>query len=433
MPMSAARTANPRLHAGLLLLAAGAEAGYLGIFSLGNLKEHVETFIALALAQGILYFVAIYVAERLPATRSNLLLIVAAAVIFRLTLFWLPATLSDDLYRYHWDGRIQHAGYNPYLVRPDDPALHSFQDEYPAISGPEHTSLYGPLMELVFWSAGNVLPGLLGLKVVFVLFDVGVVFALLRLLPRFGMSPLRSMVYAWSPLVIVEFAGSGHNDSLPIFGVAAALLCLSRGHPRLSIAAITASALSKLYAGFLLPVFLQRASWRLAWMVAALAAATFVPYIAGASHLAIILTQYSDRWRNNESLFLLLRSMFPEQWHATAYVLIVGSVVLYCVVRRLSPDRSAYLVIGTLLLFSPNVFPWYLTWIIPLLAIHANPAWLLLTVTVFLSYHVLIPYGALGLWRESSFFIALEYLPFYAWLLAGLLTTKPRQAPGVIE
>ena len=107
--MSVATAANPKFHVGLLLLAAGAEAGYLWIFKLGNLKEHVETFIVLALAQGVLYFAAIYLAERLPATRLNLCLIVAAAVIFRLTLFWLPATLSDDLYRYHWDGRIQHA------------------------------------------------------------------------------------------------------------------------------------------------------------------------------------------------------------------------------------------------------------------------------------------------------------------------------------
>jgi hypothetical protein len=72
-----------------------------------------------------------------------------------------------------------------------------------------------------------------------------------------------------------------------------------------------------------------------------------------------------------------------------------------------------------MLLFSPNVFPWYLSWIVPLLAIYPNPAWLMLTVTAFLSYHVLIPYRSLGLWREDGFFIFLEYAPFYGWLMAA--------------
>jgi hypothetical protein len=279
-------------------------------------------------------------------------------------------------------------------------------------------------MQLVFLIASAVAPSVLGMKLVFVLFDLGVLAALLWLLLRIGVSPLRVIVYAWSPLVIVEFAGSGHNDALPILGVVLALLCLTYDRPRLTIAALSASALSKLYACFLLPLFLLRTSWKLLWIPIVLGISAFLPYREGAARWWGILAQYNDRWRNNESLFLVLRTLIPEPWQGTAYLLAVAAVIVYCGLRKLSPERSVFLVTCALLLLSPNVFPWYLTWLVPLLAIHPSPAWLLLTVTVFLSYHVLIPYGVLGLWREDPVFIALEYAPFYALLLGFALRPK---------
>ena len=92
--------------------------------------------------------------------------------------------------------------------------------------------------------------------------------------------------------------------------------------------------------------------------------------------------------------------------------------------RRFSPARASFLILGTVLLCAPNVFPWNLTWILPLLAIYPIPAWLLLTVSVFLSYHVLIPYGTLGLWKEETLYAVVEYAPFYGLLIGGFLAVQ---------
>ena len=102
----------------LAVPAAAMELVYLLLLRLGNLKEHVETFILLALLQGILYFVSLYLAEKIVPRRSLLIFTFGAAVLFRMTLFPLYPSLSDDLYRYRWEGKVQQAGYNPYLVRP---------------------------------------------------------------------------------------------------------------------------------------------------------------------------------------------------------------------------------------------------------------------------------------------------------------------------
>ena len=243
--------------------------------------------------------------------------------------------------------------------------------------------------------------------------------ALFRLLPALSISPMLAVVYAWSPLIIVEFAASGHNDSLPVLAFVLALLWYRKKQTRLSVAALSISALSKIYAVFLIPAFLLRSRWRLLWIPIALAAVAFLPYGRGWKGLLAILSQYANLWNNNESLYRLLRWTARSNSAAgKLYIAVVAAVVLYCLARKLSPERASYLIIGAMLLFSPNVFPWYLSWIVPLLAIYPNPAWLLLTITAFLSYHVLIPYHILNLWQERGFFIFLEYAPFYAWLLA---------------
>ncbi len=83
---------------------------------------------------------------------------------------------------------------------------------------------------------------------------------------------------------------------------------------------------------------------------------------------------------------------------------------------RWERSKAALAAIALLLLLSANCFPWYLGWFIPLLALRPYSPLLLWTALVPLAYNVLIPYGALGEWRELAGFRALEY-----WPLAGLL------------
>ena len=405
----------------LLACAFAMELAYASLLFLGDLKKNVIVFVPLILGQGIVYFVSVYLIERVRPSPSQLrsfsALIFAAALVFRLTLLPLYPSLSDDLYRYSWDASAQQAGYNPYLVHPSDPGLAALRD-VPAGSGPEFSSLYGPLMEEVFWVASLLGHSLIAMKLPFFLFDMATVLLLFRLLAQLGVSPLRAIVYAWSPLVIVEFAASGHNDSLPVCAFVLALLFFQSRREGRSIAALSVSALSKLYAGFLFPVFLSRTKWSLVWVPAALAAITFLPYGAGWRGLLQTLSGYGTVWRNNQSLFRVLRAVTANNSQAgKIYLAIIGLVIIYCLARKLSPEKSSFVVLGAILLFSPNVFPWYLTWIVPLLCIYLEPAWLFLTVSVFLSYSVLIPYGTLGLWREDRRLILLEYAPFYAWLL----------------
>ena len=95
---------------------------------------------------------------------------------------------------------------------------------------------------------------------------------------------------------------------------------------------------------------------------------------------------------------------------------VVIGLAVWLAVRRADPTRAAFLLIGTVLLFAPNGYPWYFTWIVPLLCFYPSPAWLLLTILEFLSYKIFINYRALGVWHFDPLFQWLCYAPFYALL-----------------
>jgi glycosyl transferase family 87 len=430
-PASPHGALSPRAGA-LLLVAVAMEVGYLGMFRLANLKQHVETFIPLMLLEGILYFVSVYIAEKIFPRRSHLVFVFLAAAAFRLTLFPLYPTLSDDLIRYRWEGRAQQAGYNPYTVRPSDPAMAVLRDEtYPSVAGPEYSTLYGPLAEELLWADYVLLRKVVAMKLPFVLLDLAVVLVLFRWLPILGVSPLRAIVYAWSPLTVVEFSGSGHSDPLSILALVLALFLYRKSWPRLSVGALAAAALAKIYAAFLLPVFLFRTSWRYVVIPVILGFVAFAPYGERWGDLFRGLSEYGQHWTNNESLYRLIRPLAANAaYGGRIYLAVVATAVFYCVWRKFEPERATFAILGTILLFSPNVFPWYFAWVLPLLAIDPNPAWLLLTITSSLSYHVLIPYGILGLWQEDPYYAVLEYVPFFCLWIGGYVAAKVRAAAG---
>jgi hypothetical protein len=95
---------------------------------------------------------------------------------------------------------------------------------------------------------------------------------------------------------------------------------------------------------------------------------------------------------------------------------VVIGLAVWLALRHAEPTRAAFLLIGTVLLFAPNGYSWYFTWIVPLLCFYPSPAWLLLTILEFLSYKIFLNYRALGVWHFDPFFQWLCYAPFYALL-----------------
>ena len=97
-----------------------------------------------------------------------------------------------------------------------------------------------------------MLPGPVGFKLPFLLADLAVAGMLAYWIRSSGGRSFQLAIYVWNPLVIVEFASSGHNDALAIAAVVATLLIIRR-HPALSTLSLTAGALAKAFPAVLLP------------------------------------------------------------------------------------------------------------------------------------------------------------------------------------
>lgn len=413
---------------GLLMAGIVLEALFLRMHSLYYLKNHAIGFIELALAAGIVYLIALYGLGQKRSTRATTILLIFAAIAFRATLWPMEPTLSDDLHRYRWEAKVQSQGWNPYAIAPQDGRLVSLRDKYYEIMpGREIPAIYPPVSELVFRATWRFFPGPVAFKVPFAVADLLVMLLLAWMFREGEDRNFRLAIYAWNPLVIVEFAGSAHNDVLAVLGIVCGLAMVKKW-PVLSNVPIALAAMAKVFPAILLPVWIRRAGWpgkRAGWWAAGLAAftglAVLAPYWSGLGMLHSNLTYYEATWKNyHASLYTVIDWLTGGKTRIPALtgVIVSWGLAFWLAGKKAEPSRAAYLLIGTILAFGPNGYSWYFAWMVPLLCFFPNPAWLMLTVLQFLSYNVLIGYGILGVFKFDPLMQWLVYAPFYLLLVA---------------
>ena len=411
------------------------------VYRLGNLEVHVVETIAAGLAAGTVYFIFLYAFEHLPDSHGAFWVILAAALLFRITLWPLAPTLSEDLYRYRWDGRVQVAGWNPYAVRPDDPRLADLREtQVPHFPGQENPTIYPPLAELVFRLGARYLPSPRAFKLVPAGADVLTLFLLAAWLRKAGGRNYQLAIYAWNPLVVVEFAASGHSDALALLALVSAYVII-RSQPTVSTLALGCAALFKSFPMMLFPVWFRRVGsshwwrgWAAGFAAVVLAVICAWPYRSAFAQVPATLAYFESHWQdNNASLYALLRWFSgSHQLAAGAGVGVTAGLALWTAARKVDPVRAGYLIIGAILMLTPNAYSWYFTWIVPFLCFIPNVAWLLLTILQFLSYHVLINYLAFGRFQFDHRYVFLTYAPSYGWLLWKAAFGSRKEEPELL-
>jgi hypothetical protein len=402
---------------GLGALAAGLATIFGWVARQQELEAHMPEFIGLLLLAGILYVIGVFWVERYRLRASALIIILASGILFRLELLPSPSTLSDDVYRYQWDGRVQREGLDPYVVFPNSPDLDWLHNpEHPEPPGEETPSPYPPLSQLVY----RLIETVPGYKRVSALFDLASIAVLMMLLCAMKLPLHRVLAYAWNPTILIAFALSGHFDSLAIVMLLTALLFLVTNRPKLSVGALALAFLSKLFPILLLPTFLRRTRLAYGGLFLIVVIAFYLPFASAGLHLFAGLTNYARDWENNASLFRLLHFFVRSRFGAKLIAgLIVFAAIGHLAKKRAEPMLSGLVLTAGVLLLSPTAYPWYFTWSIPFLCFYPSAAWLLMSVTTVLAYTPAIVFGA-GEPLKSSFpMLSLEYGPVYVWLVCS--------------
>ncbi len=353
--------------------------------------------VAVIAAQGVVYFVAAFwVASRRPA---RLPLILVFAALLRLPLLASPPYLSDDVYRYVWDGRVQAAGINPYRYVPAAPELAALRDDeiYPRINRRDYApTIYPPLAQLHFLATTRVSESVAWMKASMVAWEALAIALLVALLRRAGQPDVLVLLYAWHPLPIWEFAGSGHVDAAAIACMLAALLARAQRRTALAGVALGVAVLFKLYPLVLLPALWRRCDWRMPAALASTIVAGYLPYSgAGRGVLGFLPGYLREEGLVSGSRFWLLQLAqgLGLQLHPAVYLVPVAVALAalagWVSLRR--PPRgdiaggSLLLATAAVLAFSPH-YAWYVAWLLPLAAPAASVPVLLLGVLAFLFY-----------------------------------------------
>ena len=336
-------------------------------------------------------FVALLWAHRRNKVHLNHIgLILGWALLFRLTLLPALPDLSDDYYRYIWDGNLVAKGVSPYAHAPADPELadRGFVDNalLGKLNSKDFHSVYPPLSQLVFLCGGwfyevsELAPSFLMMKSLFVLMEFTGLCFLITALRRTSTSVSAMILYAWNPLVIIEIAGQGHTEGAMVLGMGLAAHAACSGRAAISWLGLTLAAMTKLLPFAFVPLWLRYFRGRGLWLGLTVAIALCVPFwtpsLIGTYESVQLYVQYFEF---NAGLYFTIKQILywftGDDWSKQIgpllrWVFAAIAIGIYLFHRVDGPQRllqASLLLFSAYLITATTVHPWYVTWVLPLI------------------------------------------------------------------
>ncbi len=329
-----------------------------------------------ALAAGVLVFLEWRRGE--VSAREVLVL----AVVLRVVVFPMTPTLSDDGFRYVWDGMIQaESGVNPYHFAPSDSELSSSHEEfiYEQMNSRDYYSVYPPISQLVFAVSGFLYPfswlaSWYGIKLILLGGELAGLFLLSRMA-----NPRNLLLYAWHPLVVLETAGQGHGEALVVGLLIASIWAVHQTRPSFAGGAIAAAGWVKLVPFVFAPFIVRRLGWRAAVVGFTFTVMLAAPYAESYTipHVQESLDLYVRSFEFNAGPYLAIKGIAASigfgdvsktlgpalQW---LFLLSLPIVFVLDWWKSWSIGWAMIIVLSLFLVCSTTVHPWYL---VPLLAL----------------------------------------------------------------
>jgi hypothetical protein len=400
-------------------------------------------FVETAVLCGIAFFVA--ASSFASVSRGRMAGVIFWVVAILLRIVALPLEPGDDLWRYQWEGKVQNAGFNPYVLAPNDEQLAPLRPQFAdwsRINHRDYSAIYPPGAELLFAALSRFAAGPLAYKLLLAAADLAASAVLLRLIggPKCFAD---AASYAWNPLVVYSFAGAAHFDSLMILPMLAGILFFVRSQAatedsaqwRYAILGAVAMGLAisiKLIPLLLLPVCAVALRRRALALGISLAIPALFSLPFGFPQVAIwkSLGRFIYVTRLNDIFWWIIEDTVWPNPHQKNYhynVIIIIAVLVVSIFFFRNWKRGLLWVMGTALVLSPVFHPWYCTWILPFAAWRRVDGWQVLSVTGF-AYYLF--------WDERLFMLPWHSEP---WLrsfilippiLAILLSVRRKASPN---
>jgi len=376
----------------------------------------------------------------------NFRFLLAAGIAFRLIFLLAEPNLSQDFYRFIWDGHLVANAINPYLHLPNefivntDIVIPNAQELYKGMGSlsAKHYSNYPPLNQLIFSLAsllgGNsILGSLIAMRGTIILADIGILYFGRKLLKNLNKSPHLIFWYFLNPLVIVELTGNLHFEGVMLFFFILSMYLLSIKKWQLAAIVLACSISIKLVPLLFLPLFFKYLGWKKSIVFYLLIAITslllFIPFYTPdfIHNYTRTLSLWFSNFEFNASLYNIVKRI-AVQFNAKPWELIkvygqitpivtIITVTLFTFLRK-KQDLNTVLssmmwVLSIYYFMSTTVHPWYSIFLV-LLAIFTSYRYAIIwSAAIILSYFA---YSQAD-FKESMWLLTLEYCSVYGFLI----------------
>lgn len=317
------------------------------------------------------------------------------ALVFRAALIISTPNISDDFYRYIWDGVLFTNGVNPYSVLPS--ALINSTPAIPGITAslfhhlnsPEYYSVYPPICQYIFAlsakiGSGSLLPSVIAIRCVVLAAEAGSMCLLYRLALDLKKPPQLIYLYVFNPLVIVELTGNLHLEAIMVFFLILALYLLNTKRPVPSAIIMSLAVSTKLIPLIFLPLIVRKLGLKSGLKYCAITgiglAILFLPFanLPSLWHFFTGLDLYFQQFEFNAGIYYLARALgYYIAGHNMIGIIgpmlsLIALAIILVLALRYRPDttklpiQAMLLSLTAYLMLATTVHPWYLTTLVML-------------------------------------------------------------------
>ena len=394
----------------------------------------VVAYTIVFLGSSVLYLWMASAAFSIEIPHRWLLGLLAISLLVRLSFVTTQPIGSDDVYRYIWDGKVQANGMNPYSYAPNAPELTHLQSPLlpSSVNHPAMKTIYFPLSQWIFYCTYQIGgEGIWSFKLVLLLAEATTLIGIMLLTSILRLPNTYTIVYALCPLPIFQFGVDAHMDGLGFPFLVFGLLLYAKEKRVPALILLALSFTIKPIGLIFLPVLslLEKGVWaktRVFLIPAFVLAVQFTPYLFTSNPFEA-LTTFTKHWTFNSIVFETLNLYFADNQRTR---LVCGALLMLALVPLWLGKKSLwdkiYYSVFFLLLFSPVVHPWYVTWMALLLPIVMRWSGIVFAATVSLTSFTILTFKNEGVWTQAPVVLALEYLPVIMLLLRELTSTRRR-------
>ncbi|MBA6156894.1 mannosyltransferase [Tenacibaculum sp. S7007] len=394
---------------------------------------------------------------------DNFKLLVGAAILFRLVFLFATPNLSQDFYRFIWDGRMLFEGFNPYLSLPEsfieqlkNPVNQSV-DLYNGMGkmNGSHYTNYPPINQFCFFIAAlfsnnSILGSVIVMRIIILLADIGIIYFGKKLLENLNLSVHNIFLYALNPFIIIEMTGNLHFESVMLFFLLWSLYKLHQEKWIWAAILLACSVSVKLIPLLFLPLFYQLFIKSEPSFFKGLKKLISFYVIVFSTILLLFLPFYSSELIANytNSVGLWFRNF---EFNASFYYIAREIGYLFrgyneiAIIGKITPVLTIFYLAGitffrknksikeliTAMLFGLSFYyfttttmhPWYIATILILSVFTKYRFPLVWSIVIILSYQAY----ANTPWKENLWFVGIEYVFVYGFLIWELFIKKPTQ------